>query len=118
MTGDCMIPIRIPWKTIFRLTGKLLFVAIVAPWVALSIGAAVVRFLERAAQSIRAAKHSLDTHATCPAGHASALHGTFECRSCGALFAGFAFAECPVCSEICGYVQCERCGLAIRNPLA
>lgn len=112
-----MIPFRIPWNAISRLMVKLLFVVLVAPWVTLSVVAAVVRSLERAARSIRAAKHSLDTHATCPAGHSSALHGTFECRSCGALYAGFAFAECPVCGETCGHIQCEHCGLGIRNPL-
>ncbi len=49
----------------------------------------------------------------CPRGHEVRLHGVWQC-ACGALFAGHAFQDCPVCGQAAGWTSCD-CGLAVRR---
>jgi hypothetical protein len=108
--------LHIPFRTVARLAWSLGVLCLVAPWIAVAIVAAAARIVRAGVQAFRAARAALADSARCPRGHRSDLHGVFECR-CGALFAGWAFEKCPVCNESCGYVSCEHCGLAVRNPV-
>jgi hypothetical protein len=51
----------------------------------------------------------------CPAGHPNPVMGRWTC-GCGATYLGHAFGPCPICGLPAGWVDCERCGLAIRSP--
>lgn len=51
----------------------------------------------------------------CPGGHSNPVMGRWNC-TCGATYAGHAFAPCPVCRLPAGWMRCEACGLAIRSP--
>jgi hypothetical protein len=104
--------LRVAW----RITALSLFAALVGPWILFATIRLVVRTVYAGIQGFRAGKAAAVTHLPCPRGHRSELHGIFECR-CGALFAGWAFESCPVCHEGCGYVTCEHCGLAVKNPI-
>jgi hypothetical protein len=107
---------NIPIKLAFRMAVSVLGALLVAPWILLAVVSMACRQVRAARRAYRAGRVALADNARCPRGHLSELHGVFECR-CGALFAGWAFEECPVCSESCGYVPCVRCGLSVRNPL-
>lgn len=111
--------LRLPFSlhAVLRLVKTVAFVVLVAPWVVLALARAAFVKVDKFVRMLLSVRNALDDHAICQAGHRSGLHGVFECRGCGALFAGYAFAECPVCRESCGFIQCEHCGLAIRNPL-
>ncbi len=91
--------------------------AFIAPWVVLSIVLAAARRFEGAVLGLVALKRVLRGDIRCPQAHRTELRGVFECRSCGGLFAGWAFQRCPICGTSCGHVPCERCGMAVRNPL-
>ena len=106
----------IRYQTIIRVFFALVWAWLVAPWVALAVAGGVVHFVWRAMRAASSLRYALSETLRCPAGHTSELQGVFECRSCGSLFAGWAFQACPTCGESCGYVSCEHCGLAVRNP--
>ena len=44
------------------------------------------------------------------------LVGRWECGWCGWVFDGFAFARCDICGAVPPFIECQRCGLTIRNP--
>ncbi len=113
-----MLDFRFPIGGIVRVLLRLAFWILVAPWVALALLRAIGRRFDDLMRAVLAMRHALAAELRCPAGHASNLHGVFECRSCGALFAGWAFQGCPVCGQSCGYLPCEHCGLGVRNPFA
>jgi len=52
----------------------------------------------------------------CPRGHEVPVYGIWDCH-CGSRVEGWAFAPCLICRETAGYVPCQICGLAVRNPL-
>ena len=53
----------------------------------------------------------------CPAcGHDVSLVARWECGWCGNVFDGFAFARCDMCGAIPPCIECQQCGLTIRNP--
>ncbi|MFI5297842.1 MAG: hypothetical protein ACHREM_07050 [Polyangiales bacterium] len=93
--------------------------ALVLPWLALAVLRALVRKFEAFAHLIASLHFVFTEQVQCPRGHQAELHGVFECRTCGGLFAGWAFQICPICQGACGHVSCahENCGLSIRNPL-
>ncbi len=107
---------RMPYRTIGRVIAALALIWLLSPWVCLSAVAALVHLGWRTARAALSLRFVFASTLRCPAGHASELKGVFECRTCGSLFAGWAFQPCPVCRESCGYVPCEHCGLAVRNP--
>jgi hypothetical protein len=49
-------------------------------------------------------------------GHEVSLVGRWECGWCGWVFDGFAFARCDICGAVPPFIECQRCGLTIRNP--
>lgn len=103
-------------RPVLRATWQCLFLALVMPWIVLAALRLALRVAGAAVQGFRAGKAAAVSELVCPRGHRSQLHGIFECR-CGALFAGWAFESCPICHEGCGYVTCEACGLAVKNPI-
>jgi len=53
----------------------------------------------------------------CPAcGDQVSLVSRWECGWCGFVFDGFAFARCEVCGAVPPFIECQRCGLTMRNP--
>jgi hypothetical protein len=50
-------------------------------------------------------------------GDAVSLVGRWECGWCSFVFDGFAFARCEVCGAVPPFIECQRCGLTIRNPM-
>ena len=90
--------------------------ALLAPWVALALAAWATRKMRALIRACLAVRYAFVRELRCKAGHRTSLIGVFECRGCGGLFAGYAFDRCPTCGESCGYVPCERCALAVRNP--
>jgi hypothetical protein len=59
-------------------------------------------------------------------------HDAFPCRGCGATvslvgrwrcgwcdyaFDGFAFARCEVCGAVPPFIECQVCGVGIKNPM-
>jgi len=113
---DFGIPLRPIFRLLVRVARAAVLVLLLAPWVTLVLTWHASRQLVAGLRSLRKVRLVLTTKLTCPQGHASVLLGMFECRSCGALFAGHAFQHCPVCGTSCGYVPCEHCGMAVRNP--
>lgn len=91
-------------------------IALIAPWICGALIRRGVRAFRAAARFALALRLVRARELSCPQGHRSLLLGVFECRTCGALFAGWVFGACPTCGESCGYVSCEHCGLAVRNP--
>jgi hypothetical protein len=106
---------NIPFRIVFRMLTAMAVAVCVGPWVFGAVVGSALRTVRAARRAYRAGRVALVDTARCPRGHRSELHGLFECR-CGALFAGWAFEECPVCAESCGYIACEQCGLSVRNP--
>jgi hypothetical protein len=45
------------------------------------------------------------------------LVGRWQCGSCGYTFDGFAFARCEVCGDTPPFIECQTCGVGVRNPL-
>lgn len=103
-----------------RIAVRVLWWALVLPWLAFAVLRAGARKAEANVRGLLALRVAFDRHARCARGHRSDLRGVWECRGCGGLFAGWAFQACPTCGSTCGHVACVRegCGLAIRNPLA
>lgn len=112
-----MLSTRLPLGGLLRACSKILLAVLVAPWLVGAVVWRLARALAHVARSALLLRYLAVTHVRCPRGHQSALHGVFECRSCGALFAGWAFQQCPVCQTTCGHIACEHCGLSVRNPL-
>ncbi len=53
----------------------------------------------------------------CPGcGEAVSLVGRYECGWCGYVFEGFAFARCEVCGAVPPFMECQVCGVSVRNP--
>jgi len=52
----------------------------------------------------------------CPRGHRTPSYGVFTC-ACSALIEGWVFSRCVVCGQTAGWMECDECGLPIRNPL-
>jgi hypothetical protein len=44
------------------------------------------------------------------------LLGRWECSWCGWVFDGFGFARCEMCGAVPPFLECQRCGLTLRNP--
>jgi|GEM_PF-3016821 len=109
---DFKLPVTMVWKCVMAGLGA----AFVAPWVLAAVLATAARVVRTARRAYGAGRAVVVDTVRCPRGHQSELHGVFECR-CGALFAGWAFQNCPICAESCGYVACERCGMSVRNPV-
>ncbi len=54
----------------------------------------------------------------CPGcGEEISLVGRWECGWCSFVFDGFFFARCSVCGATPPYIQCQACGVGVRNPL-
>lgn len=51
----------------------------------------------------------------CPRGHEVHAYGVFHCGACGMTTESWVW-KCP-CGAWAGHVECEECGLSIRNPL-
>ena len=60
------------------------------------------------------ARRALAAFTRCPRGHTVAQFGVFRC-TCGAVSEGWAWI-CPICRQESGYVDCDTCGRAVRNP--
>lgn len=45
------------------------------------------------------------------------LVGRWECGRCRYVFDGFAFARCAVCGAVPPFIQCQACGVGLRNPV-
>lgn len=103
-------------RTTFRTTCWLVYVALLTPWVVVALAGLLTRKVTALRRFMVSIQHTFDHELLCPAGHPNSLHGIFECRGCGSLFAGYAFGRCPSCGDSCGYIPCEHCGLAVRNP--
>ena len=103
-------------RTVLRVLRITVLVVFVAPWVVLGLLGAMLNRIGALVTDFRILRLALESHLPCPHGHRSALHGVFECRGCGGLFAGWVFGSCPICGAHCGYTTCEHCGMAIRNP--
>lgn len=110
-----MMPLPSP-RDVLRLLRPVLVACLIAPYVALALVFHVARKWRGSMRLIPLARLATASHLRCPRGHASALHGIWECRGCGGLFAGYAFGRCAVCGAGAGHVACEHCGLAVRNP--
>lgn len=108
--------LRLLVRVVLRWTIFVLEWLLVAPWLAGAFIVAALDAIANARRAFRAGQAAFADTVRCPRGHRSELHGIFECR-CGALFAGWAFERCPVCAESCGWIGCEHCGLAVRNPV-
>ena len=108
--------LRLQARAILRWTLLALEWLLVLPWVLAAVFVAMRDAISNARRAFRAGQAAFVDTVRCPRGHRSELHGVFECR-CGALFAGWAFEQCPVCAESCGWITCEHCGLAVRNPI-
>ena len=93
------------------------YAALLAPWITLAICVWTARKAVALRRTFTSLRFAFVRELRCPAGHRTSLVGIYECRGCGGLFAGYAFDRCPTCGESCGYVPCEHCGLAVRNPL-
>jgi hypothetical protein len=108
-------------RMIFDLAVALLRVAaqvvLLFPWILLALFAFGWRSVNRFIRQAIGLKRALTDDVRCARGHRVELRGEFECRSCGGLFAGWAYQHCPICGAACGHVACDRCGLAVRNPL-
>ena len=102
---------------ILRLSLRVATVALIAPWVIFALLRRYWRACSNLAGFLLGLRATFASHLRCPRGHLSSLHGVWECRTCGALFAGWAFQYCRVCGQSCGYVTCEHCGLAVKSPL-
>lgn len=100
-----------------RLSVRLAWAMLVAPWVIGALAIAGVRYVRRIAWLVTAVPRAAKDSLPCPRGHASELLGVFECRGCGGLYAGHAFQRCPICGSSAGHVMCEHCGLTVRNPM-
>lgn len=104
------------FRVVLRFVRPLLWLFFVTPWILLGLIRHVVLRFRESKRQFRLLRLATATHLICPFGHRSALNGVFECRTCGVLFAGFAFQRCPNCSTSCGYTTCEHCGMSLRNP--
>lgn len=104
-------------KVAIRMTIWTAYIALLAPWVTLAIVVHTARKMIALRRMLAVLRFTFARDLPCPAGHWNSLHGVYECRGCGSLFAGYAFDHCPTCGESCGHIPCERCGLAVRNPL-
>ena len=55
---------------------------------------------------------------SCPGcGGEISLVGRWECGWCKYVFDGFFFSRCNVCGTRPPYIQCQVCGIGVRNPL-
>jgi hypothetical protein len=52
----------------------------------------------------------------CSRGHDVELVGGWQCPSCGIVFEGHGFGQCPLDGARAAYVQCA-CGTSVFNPL-
>jgi len=104
-------------SVMLRLLLRAAVVALITPWVIFALLRRYGRACSNLASLLVGLRATFTSHVHCPRGHLSVLHGVWECKTCSALFAGWAFQYCPVCGQSCGYVTCERCGLAVRNPM-
>src|SRR5437868_3564651 len=99
-----------------RLTFQLLRFAaatiFLAPWVAIAVVAALWRLAGAPLRLARTLHAAFANVVYCPRGHRVELVGVWDCR-CGARFVGHAFAQCPVCRERPGWLECRVCGLAV-----
>ena len=54
----------------------------------------------------------------CPGcGENISLVGRWECAWCSFVFDGFFFARCNVCGAVPQFIQCQQCGVGVRNPM-
>jgi hypothetical protein len=44
------------------------------------------------------------------------LVGRWQCSWCNYTFDGYAFARCEVCGAVPPFLECQTCGVGIRNP--
>ena len=77
--------------------------------------------VNRAVATTADALHVLDViheGLVCPRGHPVPTTGTFECKACGFVYEGSAFAcpnpECP--APTATYCFCSTCGLSVPSP--
>lgn len=55
------------------------------------------------------------TCGTCQHEHNSS--GAWQCPKCGAKHMGWVWDACPICNTVAAYIDCEKCGMAIGNPM-
>ena len=103
-------------RGLLRVGWTLAWLLLVTPWIAGALIAEGLKRLRRIVRVLAALRFATSRTMRCPLGHDSQMLGVFECRTCGSLFAGWAFQACPICRSSCGWVNCEHCGFAIRNP--
>jgi hypothetical protein len=97
----------------FGLLGTLLSAAV---WIGGTLWLGLVGIVSGTRFLIRA-RRSFTTSLRCPRGHRVELYGTFRCPRCKALREGRAFDPCSICGARSTHLDCERCGLAVRDPL-
>ena len=71
----------------------------------------------RIARVVFGLRRALATTLLCPRGHRVELYGAFRCPRCHAAREGRVFDPCPVCGARPAYIDCERCGLAVKAPI-
>ena len=79
-------------------------------WLGLVGTLAAVKYLARV-------RRSFVVSLRCPRGHRVEIYGVFRCPRCKAMREGRAFDPCDVCGARSTHIDCERCGLAVRDPL-
>lgn len=72
-------------------------------------------FVGRSAMAFVRTKAALAPVMHCPRGHEVRAYGVFQCNACGMTTESWVW-RCP-CGAWQGHVECDECGLSIRNPL-
>lgn len=99
-------------------TARTVLLVLAAPWWVLWGFWRVGRGLAIALRAVWTLPSALSDHVPCPAcRERNALLGRWQCK-CGFVYLGHAFAPCPSCSAVAGWIECVRCGAGIRPPAA
>ncbi len=91
---------------------RLIYILFVGPFI---LVVWVFRVTKRLIMSIFLATHD---EIYCPAcGSVVSLVGRWECGACRYVFDGFAFSRCEVCGAKPPFLECQACGVGIKDPL-
>jgi hypothetical protein len=50
-------------------------------------------------------------------GEPVSLVGRWQCGWCDYVFDGFAFVRCEVCGALPPFLECQSCGVGVKNPM-
>lgn len=76
----------------------------------------VLWFVSRSLVKLSRTRAALAPVMRCPRGHEMHSHGVFHCAACGMTTESWVW-RCP-CGAWAGHIECDECGLSIKNPLA